>query len=174
MDYRTKISFLGLPLVHIATTKKVEGVYRRGVAKGWIAIGDISIGILLSLGGVAIGGIAVGGLSLGLVSIAGLACGIFALGGVAIGYYAIGGAAIGIYCACGGFAAAFKYAIGGAAIAEQANTHIAEAVLRQSLFFRIGNLIMKHSRWALLLVLLPVILNVKKRFKKEPQSIHGV
>ena len=168
MNYISKSSCCGLPLVHIAIIG--DGNNKRGIAKGWIAIGDISFGVLFSFGGVAIGGIAIGGLSLGILSIAGVALGLFALGGLAVGVYAIGGAAIAIYSAYGGFAAAFKYAIGGAAFAEQANTELAETIIHNSRFFKIGESMIKHSRWALVLVIIPIIFNIlkmKKRIAKK-------
>ena len=163
MDYKSKISFCGLPLIHITTGKEEAGIYKRGIAKGWIAIGDIALGILFSCGGIALGLIAIGGVSLGVLSIAGLAFGIFALGGLAVAIYAIGGAAIAIYSAVGGFAAAFKYAVGGVAIAEQANNNLAEITIKSSYFFKIGDLILRHSRWGLALILIPIIANLKKR-----------
>ena len=49
MNYKTKFTLLGLPLVHIATSKMENGQFRRGIAKGWIVMGDISFGIILSV-----------------------------------------------------------------------------------------------------------------------------
>ena len=64
---------------------------QRGIARGWIAIGDIAFGVVLSVGGIAFGGISLGGLGLGLISLAGLSVGIYAIGGLAVGYLAMGG-----------------------------------------------------------------------------------
>jgi hypothetical protein len=50
-------------------------------------MGGFSTGLLLSFGGVSLGGIAVGGVAMGLV----------AFGGVSFGLYALGGAAGGLY-----------------------------------------------------------------------------
>ena len=51
-EYRTRATLLGLPLIHVALGgPSVEGRYRRGVARGWIAVGDFSQGVLLSVGG---------------------------------------------------------------------------------------------------------------------------
>ena len=118
MEYRSSLSVLGLPLVHVASGRIIEGGYRRGVATGWIAIGDIAIGIVFSCGAVAVGGISVGGLSVGVLSIGGLALGVAALGGLSVGVIAAGGAALAWYAAAGGLAVAHDYAIGGAAFAE--------------------------------------------------------
>jgi hypothetical protein len=121
-EYRSSWSFLGLPLVHVAVgTGTVEG-YRRGVATGWIAVGDVAIGVLFAIGGVSLGGIAVGGLTLGLLPIGGLAIGGLAMGGLGAGAVAIGGLAVGWYAAIGGLAVAHDVAIGGVAHGRTAIT----------------------------------------------------
>jgi len=118
MEYRSKASLLGLPLVHIATGTLVNGRYRRGIAIGWLAVGDVALGILFALGGVAIGGFSLGGGALGLLSIGGLALGLCAVGGLSLGAVALGGAAFAWYAAMGGLAVAHDYAIGGLALAR--------------------------------------------------------
>ena len=121
MNYTSDFKMLGLPLVDIAMGEGVNGGYKRGIARGWIAVGDISFGVIFSLGGVAFGGIAIGGLAVGVISLAGLAIGILALGGGAVGILAAGGGAIAWHAAIGGFAMANEYALGGTAIAKHAN-----------------------------------------------------
>jgi hypothetical protein len=69
LDYRSKTTLFGLPLVHVATGMD-PATGRKRVAKGIMAIGDIA------QGGIAFGGIAVGGIAVG-----GLAMGVFAFGG---------------------------------------------------------------------------------------------
>ena len=101
LNYQSHRTLLGLPLVHLASGQVVDGRYQRGIARGWIAIGDISLGILFSLGGVACGGISIGGVSLGLITFGGVGLGLICLGGLAIGGYAVGGFAIGVI-ACRG------------------------------------------------------------------------
>jgi len=91
-EYMSKSSIFGIPLVHINT----GGLYRNKVAKGIIAIGDISFGIV-SVGGIGIGLISLGGISLGAVAVGGIAIGGAAVGGIAIGGYAIGAIAVGFY-----------------------------------------------------------------------------
>ena len=118
MEYRSKASILGLPLVHIATGAVVDGRYRRGIAMGWLAAGDVAFGVLFACGGVAIGGITLGGGALGLISIGGVALGLCAVGGLSVGVVALGGAAIAWYAAVGGLAVAHDYAIGGLALAR--------------------------------------------------------
>jgi len=120
MEYRSKLTLLGLPLIHVSIGSLVDGTYRRGVATGWIALGDVAIGILFSCGALAVGGISIGGLSLGALSIGGLALGLASLGGLSIGAFALGGVALGWYAAAGGLAIAHDYAVGGAAFAQHA------------------------------------------------------
>ena len=167
MQYRSKASILGLPLIHVSTAETVDGRVRRGVARGWIAIGDIAIGVV-SIGAVAFGGVAVGGLGLGVISLAGVSLGGYAIGGLAVGFLAMGGLAIGWECALGGAAFAREYAIGGYAIAEHANDAEAQEYLQTSVV-GYGRTFMQHFRWLLTLALLPVIIAWWNRRKdKEP------
>lgn len=119
MVYRSRAQFFGLPLIHLATGQAVDGSYRRGVAVGWIAVGDIAFGVFLAIGGIAVGGIGLGGLSIGLLGFGGAAVGLLALGGLAIGWLAAGGAALAWDTAVGGLAVAKHQAIGGVATAEK-------------------------------------------------------
>lgn len=107
-EYRSKRQLWGLPLVHILYGPNIDPVTGKlRIAKGIIAIGNISIGLialggisagLISIGGLALGGIAIGGCAFGiLAALGGLAVGSIALGGCAVGLIAIGGAAIGIH-----------------------------------------------------------------------------
>jgi hypothetical protein len=116
MEYRSKAQLLGLPLIHIVTGTPGRG---RGVATGWIAVGDIALGVLFAVGGVAVGGFSVGGVSLGLLGFGGVALGFAAVGGFAAGVLALGGAAFGGYAAIGGLAIAGEYAMGGLALAPR-------------------------------------------------------
>ena len=105
-EYKSEAQIFGWPLIHIAYGYDPETMRLR-VAKGIIAIGNISIGILFALGGLAFGGIAIGGLGIGL----------FALGGLALGGVTLGGLSIGLFAALGGLAISGMYAIGGLALA---------------------------------------------------------
>ncbi len=111
-EYKSKRKLFGLPLIHI------HYGYGLRVAKGIIAIGNISIGVL-SIGGLSFGGICLGGLALGLLALAGCAVGLFAFGGLAIGVMAIGGFALGVYT-FGGLSIASQIAVGGSASARTA------------------------------------------------------
>lgn len=128
MNHRSRASFLGLPLLHVATGAIVDGRYQRGVAVAWIAVGDIALGGLLALGGIACGGVSLGGVSVGVLSFGGLALGLCALGGLALGWIAVGGGAIAWYAAIGGFALAHDYAAGGVAHAQKLLAHVPGSV----------------------------------------------
>lgn len=157
MNYKTKFSLFGLPLVHISTGKMENGCYERGIAKGWVAIGDISYGVFISAGGIAFGSIAIGGLAVGLVSFAGLAIGLFALGGGAIGIMAAGGGAVAWQAAFGGFAMANEYAQGGMAIASHTNDLVTKVYFENNYFFSFARMILEYSWWFILLAFLPAI-----------------
>ena len=111
IDYRSKQTLLGLPLVHITSgMDPLTGKAR--VAKGIIAIGGRAHGVI-AIGGVAVGGLAIGGAAVGVIALGGAALGIFssgglaialllALGGVAIAPLALGGGVIGFMAFGGG------------------------------------------------------------------------
>jgi hypothetical protein len=114
-EYRSPWTLLGLPLIHINSGMAPDGSAR--VAKGWLAIGGVSVGVV-AIGGLSLGVIGLGGLAGGLIAVAGVAGGPIAVGGVALGGWAIGGLAIG-YEAIGGVAVAWEGADGGVAIARE-------------------------------------------------------
>jgi serine/threonine protein kinase len=94
-EYRSPETFLGLPLVHIVSSRDPKGKRMR-VACGIIAIGDVAVGGI-AIGGASIGLISLGGISIGIISFGGVALGLLtALGGVACGSLATGGVAFGL------------------------------------------------------------------------------
>lgn len=152
-EYISPWKFLGLPLLHIRTGRPHGAKLRPAI--GWIAIGDVAIGILLSVGGFAVGGIGIGGFSIGLVAMggvslgavafAGIAIGFYgAVGGLAIGYFAYGGCALGWHIAEGGMAAARHFALGESAWAAHANDAVAREAHRSSAFFGFAYWLMRH------------------------------
>lgn len=153
MDYQTSARFLGLPLIHVTTGRVVDGTYHRGIAKAWVAVGDIAFGVLFAAGGLAVGGVSVGGLSIGVLSFAGLAIGLAAVGGLAIGVLAVGGAAVAWSAALGGLAVARDVASGGSALATHANDPAATAYFATHPFFRLASWGLRYS---FVLVFLPV------------------
>ncbi|MDD2707889.1 MAG: hypothetical protein PHV34_07740 [Verrucomicrobiae bacterium] len=175
MNYQSKLKWLGLPLVHVCCGQQDNSRRARGIARGWIAVGDIAFGILFSFGGVAVGGIAIGGASLGLFSIGGLALGLCSIGGLAVGVYAAGGLAVGVWAfgggayalraAYGGHAIAGHYACGGLASAAHANDLAAKNYIKTHWFFSFARWAlngMKYSWLCIFLCLIPVWLNRRK------------
>jgi hypothetical protein len=160
MEYKSSAQLLGLPLFHFATGRVIGGQYRRGIARGWIAVGDIAFGGLLALGGIAVGTIGVGGLAVGGIALAGLSVGVTALGGLAVGLVAAGGAAIGWTVAVGGLAVAREFAMGGAALAPHAN----DAAVREFLQQPLGGILLTVGQrvgWLGLLLLLPIVIGLR-------------
>jgi len=179
-EYRSRLSLLGLPLVHI----RIRGGLERGPVKAWIAAGDAAIGVIFAFGAVAIAPISFGGLSLGLLTLGGFAVGLvpfggfsfgpWALGGFAVGWQAFGGCAVGWSAAMGGVAVARDFALGGVALARQANNDIATAFIKNSPFFNNALTVMRYAYWINLVCLLPLILwwrPVRARRKKESGNV---
>src|SRR5262245_5896931 len=139
-QWASRQTFLGLPLIHINCTGPHPRVDETGspgwtprTARGWIAIGDRAYGVVLAMGGTAVGGIAlggfgcggfvggglaIGGLALGLVGMGGLGMGLLALGGGSLGLYSVGVLAMG-WLAAGGLALGWQ-AFGGGALGWKA------------------------------------------------------
>jgi hypothetical protein len=171
-EYRSRATFLGLPLIHVNYEGPiVHGPHdplRFGIAKGWIAIGNIAISPFLAIGGMAVGGIAIGGfgaglfcfsgLGLGAVVFSGVAAGILAMGGMALGYIAYGGLAWGWHIAMGGSAVAHDYALGGHAQAAHANDAVARAVAQHSHLLLSMDWLMNHVWLTQLLIVLPIMM----------------
>lgn len=108
-EYRSGAALGNWPLVHVcAGLDPATG--RPRVARGVIAVGNVAVGAV-AVGGVALGLVSLGGLAIGLLlAIGGAALGTgVSFGGLAFGAVAIGGGAIG-----------FSYAVGGAAFAPAA------------------------------------------------------
>jgi RNA polymerase sigma factor (sigma-70 family) len=162
-EYRSRLQFLGLPLVHFRFTQSTA---QRGPVKAWIAAGDFAIGVLFAFGGVAvapfsIGGIAIGlmpwgGAALGLFVVGGFALGGWVFGGFAMGWQAFGGCALAWNAAVGGLAIAHDIAIGGVATAVQANTDLASHFVKTNPFFTRMEILSHHIGWLNLLWLIPL------------------
>ena len=161
-EYRSKATFLGLPLVHVCNGVRIENKTKPAV--GWIAIGDKAYGGLFAVGGIAVGtfacgglafgGIACGGIALGSVAIGGLTIGAFAAGGTAGGIMAFGGIAAGIKAAFGGIAVAGSYAVGGQTIAPHANDAAARDYFKQFAWL----FSQEHRQWLQVVLWSPLVL----------------
>lgn len=124
-EYRSKKTWHGIPLVHIA--KNAKGVIAIGIrARGIISIGVMSMGIV-SLGVLSCGVLAIGTLALGVFVTGMIAAGIFALGGAAAGLFAFGGVACG-WLSYGGVSCGM-YSIGGLAKGGVAVGGVADGVV---------------------------------------------
>ncbi|MBI3850194.1 MAG: serine/threonine protein kinase [Verrucomicrobia bacterium] len=144
VDYRSKMTLFGLPLVHVASGID-PATGRQRVAKGIIAIGGMAKGVV-AFGGVAMGGVTFGGLSLGVVAFGGCALGLVAFGGLAIALVvALGGGAIAPIAIGGGAVGYFAY--GGGAI----GVHVLDAVTKDPAaehFFRPwANVLLTNIQW---------------------------
>lgn len=116
--YASDLRIFGIPAVVVALGPCPERGESKGVAKGWIAVGDIAMGGI-AIGGVSIGAIGIGGVGLGLAGVGGVGVGLLAgIGGTGAGALAFGGAAVGGFTTGG---AAFGYAaLGGGAFGQYA------------------------------------------------------
>ena len=140
-EYKSRLTFLGLPLVHAKFAMAEEG---EKPAVGWIAAGHKAYGLLFAWGGVAVAPISVGIVSFGLVSVGAVGFGLVAMGTVGIGLLAMGATAIGYKAyaslsAMGwesafsqGFSIAKDAAIGPIAYAEQVNNELAVSIANLS------------------------------------------
>ncbi len=116
LEYKSKTTVFGVPLVHIKLGR-AKGVIAIGLSAtgalsiGLLSIGPLSWGILsiglLATGTFALGGISIGAVSAGILALGGVAFGVFTVGGVSIGMYSMGGCAIASKIAFGGYARGF-------------------------------------------------------------------
>jgi len=163
-EYRSKLSLLGWPLVHI----RLRGGLERGPVKAWIAAGDAAIGLVFAFGGLAVAPLSVGGIGIGLLTLSGFALGLVSLGGIsfgvwtaggfAVGWEALGGCAVAWNAACGGLAVAHEFAVGGVALANHAGDPATKAILNDNVFFQCANVAMRHVMWLNIIWLLPLAL----------------
>ena len=109
-EYKSKTTWFGLPLVHIASGVD-PATGKRRVARGILAMGDKAKGVI-AMGGIATGFLAFGGMAFGVIPIGGFSFGLFACGGFALGLiFGYGGMAV-APIAMGGLAIGY-YALGG-------------------------------------------------------------
>jgi RNA polymerase sigma factor (sigma-70 family) len=168
LEYRSRWTLLGLPLIHVRMNCKQDG--KELPAKGWIAVGGIAYGVLFAFGAVAIAPISMGGaFAVGLLSLGGgCAVGLLSLGGgfgfgvwamgggLAVGVLAFGGCSVGWTAALGGAAFAREFARGGLALARHANDAAVGAFIQNNAFFQSALAVMRHAHWLTLLALMPL------------------
>lgn len=120
-QFTSKTKICGIPLVSIKLSRRLGG--KDSVAKGIIAIGNISVGII-SIGLLSVGVFSLGCIAAGLLAIGAMAVGIAALGAVAAGIAAFGTVAVGIYA---GGVAVYGAQIA-AGVAAKGHTVIGESI----------------------------------------------
>jgi len=156
-EYKSRRTFLGLPLIHVCRGAIINGTLKKSIARGWIAFGDVAYSPLLAIGAVAvgpiamgavaIGGIPMGGLALGGLALGGFGIGWLAAGGLTLGYEAIGGLAIAWKAAFGAVAFAREMAVGSMAIAKEANTPLAKAWFESQPLHQVIMDSLQHHQW---------------------------
>jgi RNA polymerase sigma factor (sigma-70 family) len=167
LEYRSRWSLFGLPLVHVRVGDRFDVM--RGPVKAWIAIGSShAVGVIFASGGLAVAPICFGGIAIGLLPFGAIAMGIFPMGAISLGIWAFGGLAFGWQVCCGvgaalnaamgGVTVARDFASGGLAHAAQANTEAAKQFFQQSLYFRIAQAVGNHGMLTMLIWVLPVSL----------------
>lgn len=117
--YQSRARFLGLPVLAISQGPDSGRGEHIGIARGWIAIGDIAVGGFVGIGGIALAPVSLAGVGLGLFSVGGLALGALAFGGASFGAISVGGLAFGWELAVGGLAFAHEIAFGGISVARE-------------------------------------------------------
>lgn len=181
LEYRSAATLFGLPLVHVRFGGSTS--LRRVPVKAWIAFGDIALGGLIAMGGVAVaplcaggfalGAVVFGGFSVGLFAFAGFGLGVWVIGGFVAGVYSVGGCAIAARAALGGIAVAREIAVGGLAFAHHANDETANAYLRGQWFFQHAYLLVTRWLWpTMIAATIPsVVLHaIWRRKRHRPQS----
>jgi hypothetical protein len=137
-EYRSQLTFLGAPLVHIRFASPDEGA--RPVF-GWLAGGDRAYGLLFAWGGYAVAPFSIGAVAIGLFAVGSLGVGVISLSTAGVGLLAVGCMAVGVKAygwlsALGwataqgsGFSIARVAAEGPVAFAQHANDAVARQLL---------------------------------------------
>jgi RNA polymerase sigma factor (sigma-70 family) len=137
-EYRSRLTLLGVPLVHIRFSSPDEG---DPPVFGWLAGGDRACGILFAWGGCAVAPISVGAVAVGLLAVGTLSVGVISLGTAGVGLVAFGCMAVGVKAYAwlsalgwqtaqgGGFSIARIAAEGPLAFGQHANDPVARQIL---------------------------------------------
>jgi len=172
-EYRSRAEFLGAPLVHA----RFGGAGAVRAVRAWIALGDVAVGRLFALGGVAVAPVCIGGFGAGLAVFGGFAVGplvyagyglgFWALGGFVTGWLAAGACAIAGDAGLGGICLAGRHALGGIALAPHANDAVARAYLEGSMFFHYAYLLMTRWLWPTMIAATIPILALQLAFRRR-------
>jgi hypothetical protein len=154
LDYRSKATLFGLPLVHVASGLD-PATGKQRVAKGIIAIGGMAKGVV-AFGGMAMGGLTFGGLSLGVISFGGCSLGLVAFGGLAVALLvALGGGAIAPIAMGGGAIGYLAY--GGGAIGAHVLDAATKDPLAERFFLPWAKVLFEHSQMINAVLVLTII-----------------
>ena len=96
LEYRSKVTFLGLPLIHVRLGGAGTGRESRPVL-AWIAVGNFAVGALFAFGESPPPRFCFGGFALGVAAYGGFGLGIWVVGGFVIGCWAVGGSCTALY-----------------------------------------------------------------------------
>jgi hypothetical protein len=168
-EFRSRLSFLGLPLVHIRIGDRFDVIKKPVTA--WIAVGGkYAVGALLAFGEFAIAPVSIGWCAIGLVPFGGLAFGLLTIGAFSLGAWSFGGLALG-WQAYGACAVAWQAANGWIAVAREfalgfiaqgsASMQAAQLFVQSSLFFRFAQTLMKYFVWLNLLWVVPCLIQLR-------------
>ncbi len=178
-EYRSRLSLLGLPLVHIRIGGDLS--LRCKPLKAWFAVAETAFGALFAYGGVAVAPLAIGGLAVGLVPLGGCAIGLVALGGFSLGWWSFGGCAVG-WLAFGGCALAWEaalgqlalareFALGAVAYAAHFNDPTAQAFAQNTVFFRGASVALRYLYLINLAWIIPLIIWWRVERRRTPRNV---
>jgi RNA polymerase sigma factor (sigma-70 family) len=137
-EYRSRWSFLGIPLVHVRFSTPDDGA---PPVFAWVAGGDRAYGLLAAWGGCAVAPFSIGVFAVGIFALGSVSVGVISLGTAGVGLLAIGCMAVGVQAygwlsalgwqsaQGGGFSIAWLAAEGPVAFAQYANDSVARQIL---------------------------------------------
>jgi RNA polymerase sigma factor (sigma-70 family) len=160
LQYRSRWTFLGLPLLHINLGSTPD--LRSRIAVGWIAVGTVAYSPILAFGAISIAPISWGAFSLGLLTYGAVAIGRYAVGALSFGYDAVGVCAIAAHAAQGIVALAPTYADGLSATAAHVNDPAAITFFQSAPLFRLWSTLAVYTNCLYFLPLLPVFLLIRR------------
>ena len=182
-EFRSRTTFLGLPLVHIRIGDRFD-VLQRPV-KAWFAMANYAIGGIAAFGGIAVAPVGIGLCGIGLIPFAGIAIGVVPLGGIALGGWTYGALAIGwqslgcfaiaLNAASGNIAIARDYAIGNLAFAANVN-HTPVELLVPGWYYAGARLLDRYSLWMNFLWITPLFFQwrmIAKKRLSDPTADHS-
>lgn len=166
-EYRSRWTFLGLPLVHIRLGDRFGILH--GPVKAWIAVGESAIGGLVAFGAFAMAPLSIGFLAVGLLPFGAVAAGLIAMGGVSAGVWAFGGVAVG-WQAMGGCAIAWNMACGGIALSHGlmvGDDPAGHQLLQANFFFRNAIAFNRYWIWWNLFWVVPLLIQQQLLARKK-------